>query len=44
MAELARPFGIEWSGEWKGSLKEMAHFQFTGGLTLADLKGGKVVV
>ncbi|CAB5187093.1 hypothetical protein UFOVP161_1, partial [uncultured Caudovirales phage] len=26
---------------WTGKLREMAHFQYTGGLTLADFKAGK---
>lgn len=42
MGKLAKAFGIEWAGEWK-SFKETAHFQYTGGLTLADMKCGKVV-
>lgn len=32
--------GLEWAGRWK-SFKEMAHFQWAGGLTLADLQAGK---
>lgn len=43
MGAIAEKFGIEWAGKWK-SFKETAHFQYTGGLTLADLKAGKVVV
>ena len=43
MAEEANKFGIEWSGNWKGSLKETAHFQYTGGLKLSDLQNGKEV-
>lgn len=33
---------LEWAGRWK-SFKELAHFQFTGGLTLADLQNGKTL-
>lgn len=34
--------GLEWAGRWK-TMKEMAHFQYTGGLTLADLQAGKTL-
>ena len=33
--------GLEWAGRWR-SFKEFAHFQYTGGLTLADLRAGQV--
>ena len=42
MAQIAEKLGIEWAGRWK-SFKEMAHFQFTGGLTLADFQAGKTL-
>lgn len=42
MAKCAKALGIEWAGDWV-SFKEQAHFQYTGGLTLADLKAGKVI-
>lgn len=42
MGEIGESLGLEWAGRWQGSLKETAHFQYTGGLTLADLKAGKV--
>lgn len=43
LGELGKQAGLEWAGEWK-RFKEMAHFQYTGGLTLAQLQaGGKVV-
>jgi peptidoglycan L-alanyl-D-glutamate endopeptidase CwlK len=35
--------GLEWAGDWT-SFKEEAHFQFTGGLTLAQLREGQVIV
>jgi len=41
---IAESVGLEWSGRWKGKLRETAHCQYTGGLTLADLKAGKEVV
>ena len=43
MAEEANKLGIEWSGNWKGSLKEVAHFQYTNGLKLSDLQNGKEI-
>lgn len=38
--EIGKKLGLEWAGDWK-SFKEMAHLQWTGGLTLADLNAGK---
>jgi len=32
--------GLEWAGRWT-TFKEMAHFQYTNGLTLVDFKAGK---
>ena len=34
--------GLEWSGRWAGKLKETAHFQYTGGFSLAQLQAGAV--
>ena len=34
--------GLEWAGNWK-TFREFPHFQYTGGLTLADMQAGKVV-
>ena len=34
--------GLEWAGNWR-TFKEFPHFQFTGGLTLADFKAGKTL-
>ena len=42
MGEIAKDFGIQWAGNWT-TFKETAHFQYTGGLSLADLKQGKEV-
>jgi peptidoglycan L-alanyl-D-glutamate endopeptidase CwlK len=39
---LGKQAGLEWAGEWK-SFKELAHFQYTGGLTLKDLEEGKKI-
>jgi peptidoglycan L-alanyl-D-glutamate endopeptidase CwlK len=42
VAEIGESIGLEWAGNWK-SFKEQAHFQFTNGLTLSDLKAGKKI-
>lgn len=36
---IAESVGLEWAGRWK-SFKELAHCQYTGGLTLAQLQAG----
>jgi peptidoglycan L-alanyl-D-glutamate endopeptidase CwlK len=33
--------GLDWAGRWHGRMREMAHFQYTGGIALADFKAGK---
>jgi len=33
---------LEWAGNWKGSFQEYPHFQYTGGLTLKEIKEGKI--
>ncbi len=40
--EIAEGVGLEWAGRWK-TFTEMAHCQFTGGLTLADFQAGKTL-
>ncbi|MBX9866097.1 MAG: M15 family metallopeptidase [Burkholderiales bacterium] len=40
--EIAESVGLEWVGRWQ-SFKELAHCQFTSGLTLADFKAGKMI-
>ena len=42
IGELGNQAGLEWAGNWK-TFKELAHFQYTGGLTLTDLKEGKQI-
>jgi peptidoglycan L-alanyl-D-glutamate endopeptidase CwlK len=39
--EIAEMCGLEWSGRWKGKMREMAHIQYTNGLTLKDLSEGR---
>lgn len=43
IGELGESLGLEWAGRWTGRLKETAHFQYTGGLTLAQLQAGAVI-
>jgi peptidoglycan L-alanyl-D-glutamate endopeptidase CwlK len=38
--KLAEAVGLEWAGRWQ-SFKELAHCQYTGGLSLKDLQAGK---
>lgn len=40
--EIGESIGLEWAGRWV-KMKEMAHLQFTNGLTLADLQEGKTI-
>ncbi len=39
--EIGEGLGLEWAGRWH-TFKELAHCQFTNGLTLADLQSGKI--
>jgi peptidoglycan L-alanyl-D-glutamate endopeptidase CwlK len=32
--------GLEWAGDWQ-RFREYAHFQYTGGLSLAEIREGK---
>lgn len=41
IGQIGESFGLEWAGRWK-SMRELAHFQFTQGLTLDDLRAGRV--
>ena len=40
--EIGEGVGLEWAGRWKRN-NEMAHFQYTGGLSLADFHAGKTL-
>ena len=40
--EIAESLGLEWAGRWE-SFKELAHCQYTGGLTLAQLQAGQSI-
>lgn len=39
---IAESVGLEWAGRWSGSLRETAHCQYAGGLSLAQLQKGGV--
>lgn len=41
---IAESVGLEWAGRWAGSLKETAHIQYRGGLSLAQARAGKEIV
>lgn len=36
---IGKSCGLEWAGDWK-SFKEFPHFQYTGGLSLAEFQKG----
>jgi len=40
---LGEQSGLDWAGKWV-HFKELAHFQYTGGLTIAQLKEGAQIV
>lgn len=42
IGEIGEECGLEWAGRWK-TFKETAHFQYTQGLTLAQLRGGAMI-
>ena len=39
---LGKEAGLEWAGDWL-KFKELAHFQYTGGKTIAQLKAGEQI-
>ncbi|KDE48183.1 hypothetical protein DI43_05840 [Geobacillus sp. CAMR12739] len=40
VAQIGKSLGLEWGGDWK-SFPDYPHFQYTFGLSLADLRAGK---
>jgi len=42
VGELAETIGFEWAGRWTGAMREEAHVQYTGGLTIAQLESGRM--
>jgi peptidoglycan L-alanyl-D-glutamate endopeptidase CwlK len=43
IGKIGKECGLEWAGDWK-TFKEIAHFQYTGGITLAQLQAGRKIV
>ena len=43
IGQIGKQFGLEWAGDWK-RFKEFPHFQYTGGMTLAQLQKGEQIV
>jgi len=39
---LGKAAGLEWAGDWE-TFRELAHFQYTGGLLLHELNSGKSI-
>ena len=39
IGEIGKSCGLEWAGDWV-TFKEFPHFQYTGGMTLAQLQQG----
>lgn len=42
IGQIGVEIGLEWAGNWK-SFKEFPHFQYTQGLTLAQLQSGMMI-
>src|SRR5574343_602378 len=42
IGEAGKSVGLEWAGDW-ATFKEYPHFQYTGGLKLADFQAGKTL-
>jgi peptidoglycan LD-endopeptidase CwlK len=40
VGEIGESCGLEWAARWE-TFPELAHFQYTGGLTMADFRAGK---
>lgn len=43
IGKIGKSVGLEWAGDWK-TFREFPHFQYTGGLTLADFAEGKILL
>lgn len=39
---IGKSVGLEWAGDWK-TFREYPHFQYTGGMKLADFQAGKTL-
>lgn len=42
VGRIGEEVGLEWAGRWQ-SFKEFPHFQYTGGMMLADFQAGKTI-
>lgn len=42
LGRIGKAVGLEWAGDWQ-RFKEYPHFQYTGGLKLADFQAGKTL-
>lgn len=42
IGSIGESVGLEWAGRWQ-KFREFAHFQYTGGMTLADFANGKTL-
>ena len=42
VGEIGKSCGLEWAGDWR-DFKEFPHFQYTGGMTLAQLQQGSKI-
>lgn len=42
LGQIGQEVGLEWGGAWR-SFADKPHFQYTGGLTLADFQAGKTL-
>lgn len=40
---IGESVGLEWAGRWAGKFREVAHLQYSGGLTIQDLQSGKTI-
>lgn len=41
-AALAKAYGFEWGGDWPTASRDTPHIQYTGGLTIQDLRSGRL--
>jgi peptidoglycan L-alanyl-D-glutamate endopeptidase CwlK len=44
IGEMGEAVGLEWAGRWGSKFREYPHFQYTGGLTIEQVKAGRQVV
>lgn len=42
IGKIGKECGLEWAGDWKGTIKEFPHFQYTGGLSLDQIRQGQM--